>query len=288
MMNLDGKKQIEYLAEWAKAMACGLMGGRPFSKDTVYTYTLYTRHFLETYEEITVSHLKKALMDIPVNQYAKRYKLYQALHCFVVYLVEEELMAPTYLEAAKPYIPKRHIPPKKKTVHEKEIEALLQACETSQERLIVALLAFTGLRVSEAASLKITDINMTEGYLTVQLAKWGKTRRVGLSQRLKEIFQEHLKNTQNAENHSGWLFLDRLGEKITRFGIRTRLAKLGNRVGVEVTPHALRRAFVTINANKGRPLPMLQIACGHSNITTTRSYCMTSEDETIEAMQSWD
>ena len=72
-----------------------------------------------------------------------------------------------------------------------------------------------------------------------------------------------------------------------RYGIRVRLKKLGTKAKVDVTPHALRRAFVTINANKGRPLPMLQIACGHSDITTTRSYCMTTEDETIEAMKNW-
>jgi integrase len=70
--------------------------------------------------------------------------------------------------------------------------------------------------------------------------------------------------------------------------IAIRLEKLALKTGIPVTPHALRRAFVTINAYKGRPLPMLQIACGHSDITTTRSYCMTSEDETIEAMQNWD
>ena len=32
---------------------------------------------------------------------------------------------------------------------------------------------------------------------------------------------------------------------------------------------------------------MLQIACGHSDIKTTRSYCQTSEDEVIQAMKTW-
>jgi integrase len=77
------------------------------------------------------------------------------------------------------------------------------------------------------------------------------------------------------------------GRSVERYGARTRLEKLGQRIGIPVTPHALRRAFVTLNANKGRPLVMLQIACGHSDIATTRSYCLTSEDEAIQAMQGW-
>jgi integrase len=87
---------------------------------------------------------------------------------------------------------------------------------------------------------------------------------------------------------SSFLMTKSNGKPMDRNGILTRIYKLGRKAKIPVSPHALRRAFVTINANKGRPLPMLQIACGHSNITTTRSYCMTTEDETIETMSAWD
>jgi site-specific recombinase XerD len=49
----------------------------------------------------------------------------------------------------------------------------------------------------------------------------------------------------------------------------------------------MRPAFVTINANKGRSLVMLQMACGHADIKTTRDYCRTSEQEMDKAMQEW-
>jgi integrase/recombinase XerD len=74
---------------------------------------------------------------------------------------------------------------------------------------------------------------------------------------------------------------------MTRDGLLNRIHKLGKRIGIDVSPHALRRAFVTINANKGRSLVMLQMACGHSDIKTTRSYCKTTEDEMIREMQQW-
>jgi integrase/recombinase XerD len=76
-------------------------------------------------------------------------------------------------------------------------------------------------------------------------------------------------------------------QQMIRDGLLNRIRRIGKRAGVDVSPHALRRAFVTINANKGRSLVMLQMACGHSDIKTTRSYCKTSEEEMINAMKEW-
>lgn len=82
------------------------------------------------------------------------------------------------------------------------------------------------------------------------------------------------------------LLIGRGGVKIDRNGLYKRLQKLERKAGVDVSPHALRRAFVTINVAQGVPLVYLQIACGHADITTTRSYCQTTEEEVIEAMKT--
>lgn len=129
-----------------------------------------------------------------------------------------------------------------------------------------------------------TDINLKQGTLLVRCGKGGKTRRVGLSEPLRGLLSRH----QNSEGvDSKRVFSDRGGQPLTRNGLYQRVERIGKVVGVKVSPHALRRAFVTINANKGRPLQMLQMACGHSDITTTRSYCMTAEQEVIDAMKEW-
>jgi site-specific recombinase XerD len=70
-------------------------------------------------------------------------------------------------------------------------------------------------------------------------------------------------------------------------GVYQRVRRIGDKAGVQTASHALRRAFVTLNANKGRSLVMLQMACGHADIKTTRDYCRTSEQELIEAMKGW-
>lgn len=280
------KRHFDYLPDWKDAMRFGLMGGRPFSEVSVRTYAHYTECFLQEYGCLSVDNLKKALLSIPIEHFAKRLKLFQSLASFARYLIQEDALDEGYIQNSKKFRPRRHLPERKITVDQKGLDKLLEASQSALERLIVILLSQTGLRVNEAANLRIEDIDFENKVLTVRLAKWGKTRRVGLSTAVISAIQTYLSFRPKVKED--WLFINRNGERMDRFGIRNRLDRIGDRVKVKVTPHALRRAFVTLNANKGRPLVMLQIACGHNDIATTRSYCMTTEDETIEAMQGWD
>lgn len=170
-------------------------------------------------------------------------------------------------------------------VDELDLHKLLGIVKTPLERLIVILLSDTGLRASEACDLRLNDIDLEKKILIVRKGKGDKRRRIGLNERVAEAIKQFLscRKSQNEE----YLLLNKEGKPLDRFGIRRKLRTLGKKAGIQVTPHALRRAFVTINHNKGRPLAHLQIACGHSDIETTRSYCMTTEDQVIEAMKSW-
>lgn len=282
---MESIPQIDYIQAWKDAMRYGLMAGRPYSESCMHTYSLYVKQFLAEYGEVSLINFKKAMIQIPIVQFAKRLKLYEALNCFARYLIEEKAMDASYIQEVKRFKPKRHLPPKKTTVDQSGLEKLLNVTQNPLDRLIVILLSQTGLRVTEAASLLLNDLDLEKKVLTVRLAKWGKTRRVGLTDITVEAIQAYL--AVRPPSSLPQLFINRDKNPMTRYGLRVRLEKLGKQTDVPVTPHALRRAFVTLNANKGRPLVMLQIACGHSDIATTRSYCMTTEDETIQAMQGW-
>jgi integrase len=286
-VGIQSENPIDYLSYWENAMRCGLIGGRPFSESTINMYLYYAKWFLKQYEVISVPTLKLDLLNIAPEHFAKRLKLYQALISLAKILIEERVLDSTYIEEVKTLKLKRHKPPKRTTVSEEGIETLIAHCDKPMNRVLVILLSNAGLRVSEVAHLKHGDIDLENRVLTIQLAKWGKTPRVGITERLLTVLSTYLSSVP-IKNPKTPLFLKQNGKPMDRYGIAIRLETLAHKSGIPVTPHALRRAFVTINAHKGRPLPMLQIACGHSDITTTRSYCMTSEDETIEAMQNWD
>ncbi len=275
-----------YVGSWHQAMRHGLINGRPYSEHCMKLYLYQMTWFFQRFDTVSVHNLKQALLSISVEQFAKRLKLFEAITCFSKYLVQEGIIEEDILLKLKAFRPRRHLPPKKTTVDQAGLEKLLTVCETPLDHLLIILLSQTGLRASEAAALQLEDINFEKRFLIVRRAKWGKTRRVGLTLLVVETIQAYLQQRNHPSSPS--LMTKINGKPMDRNGILTRIYKLGRKANVPVSPHALRRAFVTINANKGRPLPMLQIACGHSNITTTRSYCMTTEDETIEAMQGWD
>ncbi|WP_303674835.1 tyrosine-type recombinase/integrase [Vampirovibrio chlorellavorus] len=282
----DRKPHALFIFAWVKAMETGLMTGKPFSPNTSKNYKRIVDEFLEKYGEVSPKTLQMALMAIPPKQYAKKARLYEALISFAKFLIRENALAPSFIEEVKHQKPQRHLPPKRTAVNNADIPALLKVCETTQERLIVLLLLNTGLRASESCSLRWGDIDLEGGWLIVRLGKGNKTRRVGISSRLLEVLKEYKAKVPSGEHQP--LFLNRKGKPMDRSGLYQRLQRLGLLAGVTVSPHALRRAFVTINANKGRPLQMLQRACGHSDIKTTMSYCQTKEQEVIEAMKGWD
>jgi len=282
-MTLDHRPYVE---AWHQAIRYGLLNGRPYSDHCVKLYLYQTGWFLDKFQAVSFETLKQGLLSVPIEQFSKRLKLYEALNCFARFLIQEGALEEGFLELAKRVRPRRHLPPKKLTVDAKGLEKLMAVCSTPLDSLLLILLSQTGLRASEAASLKLEDIHLDQGYLVVRLAKWGKTRRVGLTQTAMTAIEAYLK--ERVDSGAPYLMTKVNDKPMDRNGILTRIYKLGRKAKIPVSPHALRRAFVTLNANKGRPLVMLQIACGHSNITTTRSYCMTTEDETIEAMQAWD
>lgn len=271
---------------WRLSMIQGTFDGRPFSQHTVENYCRYVKEFFTHFSEISYANLEQSLAGISVEQFGRRDKFYRAIICFAKYLIREDSLSKSFLTKAKVIKPKRHKPPKQNSVNESQLQELLKACKNPYERLIITLLSATGLRASEFCSLKAGDLNLEGGYLIVQNGKWGKRRRVGLNNHVIQLLKEHL-DLYQVHTPNEYLFLDAKFEPLTRDGLLNRLYKIGSQAGIHVSPHALRRAFVTINMNKGRSLVMLQMACGHADITTTRSYCQTSEDEMIEAMKEW-
>jgi excisionase family DNA binding protein len=275
-----------YLAQWVKAMQQGTLTGRAFSPRTIQDYEYYFGLYFGKRHEVTFEGLQSELMRLPAKQFAKREHYYKALYCFARFLVQQGHVQSEILDRLHTLAPKRHLPPKRHTVDGDGLTRLVDTCSNVSDRLIVILLSQTGLRASEACALKVGDIDLERRCLVVQCGKGGKRRGVGLTYALCEAIKAYLSEHPKAPDKT--LLHNDLGKPMDRHGLRQRLERLGKTAGIKASPHALRRAFVTINAGKGRSLVHLQRSCGHSDIKTTMAYCLTSEQEVIQAMQSWD
>jgi integrase len=280
------KPHAELISGWVISLQRGTLNGKVFSPETIKYYEYYVSDLIRKHQKLSIQTLKTELSRIDAANFSRRYKVYKASISFAKHLIAENALDPTFLQEAKPLFPKRHDPPKRYTVTHEGIEALLGACQSAYERAMVVLLSNTGLRAAEASALKLEDIDLAKGILVVRRGKGGKQRKLGLSKMVIEAISLYLHEHPSPHPNS-YLFLDSQGNKLGRTSLYHKLSGIGKRADVPVSCHALRRAFVTINANLGRSLVMLQHACGHSDITTTRSYCLTTEQEVIDAMREW-
>jgi integrase/recombinase XerD len=147
---------------------------------------------------------------------------------------------------------------------------------------MIELVYATGLRVSEAVSLKVSQVNLEGGYLTV-VGKGSKERAVPIGtyarQRLLDYLQ-HARPKILAGRLSPYLFVNRAGRHLTRQGFWKRLRLAARRSGVpgKVSPHTLRHAFATHLVDGGADLRAVQMMLGHADIATTQIYTHVARD----------
>ncbi len=275
-----------HLEAWKKAMAAGLMSGRQFSQHTINWYTRYACLFLDKYKTISSRTLRAAFLEHP-DKPDKQVGIYRALICFSKYLVMEELMSQSALDALmkKEMRPAPNKRPKRVCVSEEGLKAMLKHCKNKKDKAILILLANTGIRAGECANLKLSDVDLEKQQITIRQAKWDKSRRLGINQEATDALKDYL--TVRPKVKDDGFFLNKSGRNIERHGIFQRIQKLGKRAGVDASPHALRRRFVTYHLNRGENPKKVQRACGHSTIQVTMMYDQTSEQDVVESMKNW-
>ncbi|MEO0202256.1 MAG: site-specific tyrosine recombinase XerD [candidate division WOR-3 bacterium] len=162
-----------------------------------------------------------------------------------------------------------------------EIELLLKQPDITTEkglrdRTIMELLYATGMRVSEALSLKVYDINLDERIVRVS-GKGYKERFVPFHEIAKEFLYKYLTTARSKfikNRDSGYLFLNSRGNRLSRIGFWKILKEYAAYIGLEdkVHPHIFRHSFATHMLMNGCDLRVLQEILGHSSISTTQRY----------------
>lgn len=143
-----------------------------------------------------------------------------------------------------------------------------------RDRALLELLYSTGCRVSEAAGLRLADLDLSKGSARVT-GKGRKERVVFLSEPAREALAAWLPfRTAKAGKDSPWLFVNVRGGRLTTRGIAwlldRRAAILG--LGKRVSPHAFRHSFATHLVGRGADIRVVQELLGHANISTTQVY----------------
>ncbi|MCU1264239.1 MAG: Tyrosine recombinase XerC [Acidobacteria bacterium] len=164
-----------------------------------------------------------------------------------------------------------------KFLTEEEINRLFAAPDIStpqgiRDRALFELMYAAGLRVSEAISLKETDIELHAGLVKAH-GKGSKERRVPMGKSAIHWLQQYAAvKASYGRPASPFLFLH-AGRPLSRQFAWAAIKRYAKQAGLrDVSPHTLRHSFATHLMQHGADSRSVQALLGHSDISTTQIY----------------
>jgi integrase/recombinase XerD len=201
-----------------------------------------------------------------------------AIRMFCRFLVREKLLPSDVTQTIDSPKLWRLLP---HTLSYDEVERLLDVPQPNtklglRDKAMFELIYASGLRVSEAASLKLSDTNLEAGFLRV-LGKGSKERIVPVGKLAVGWLNRYLQQGRPAfaqADTTGEVFLSTRGRPLSRKTIWHLIKKYSRAAGIDknITPHTLRHSFATHLLENGGDLRVIQEMLGHVNIATTQIY----------------
>jgi site-specific recombinase XerD len=159
-----------------------------------------------------------------------------------------------------------------------EVRRLFAAAGRLKSRAILMTLYAAGLRVSELAGLKSSDIDSQRMAIRVRQGKGRKDRFVMLSPTLLATLRDYWK----AYRPGDWLFPGQEAHKpLDRQTVHGICAAAGSRARLarRISPHTLRHTFATHLLEAGTDIRTIQALLGHCSLRTTALYTYVSLDK---------
>lgn len=181
-----------------------------------------------------------------------------------------ELLKPPKIEKKPPVI-----------ISPNEVDRFLQqpsgdTPKEKRDKAMLELLYATGMRVSELISLKVTDINLSIGFLVCKDAQ--KERRIPFGktagQALRIYLESSRQNLLKSHTDSELLFTNCSGQPMSRQGFWKIVKHYGKMAGIdaEITPYTLRHSFAVHRIDSGADIVAVKTMLGHADLATTQMY----------------
>ncbi len=170
----------------------------------------------------------------------------------------------------------------------REIEMILAQPDVNEtlglrDRAMLEVLYACGLRVSELASMKVSNLHFNEEIIRIT-GKGSKERLIPIGRSAIHWVNEYLTRgrpmLEKKSKSKNILFLNRLGSGLSRMGIWKIIKKYAMDAAIEqgVHPHTFRHSFATHLIEGGADLRAVQEMLGHADISTTQVYTHIDND----------
>ncbi len=155
--------------------------------------------------------------------------------------------------------------------------------------VILALLYSTGIRRTELAELKINNIDLVAGLITV-IGKGNKERVVPVGDNtasdIKPYLSARTRFLKKKKQSVPEVFLNKSGQKLSVRSINRLVNSFAQKHGMSFTPHTLRHTFATHLLENGADLMLIKEILGHASLSTTQKYTHVTAEAMKKQYQS--
>ncbi len=156
-------------------------------------------------------------------------------------------------------------------VQEEDLQRFFAVIHDPRDRAMFVLMLRCGLRISEVADLRLTDLYLDEKHSRlVAHGKGSKERSVYLSAQAERSLRAYLAVRSSAA--SDFVFLSYLGDGMSTTAIHKRLMVYRSQAGVYLSAHRLRHSFANDLLSADVPVTSIQKLLGHAWLETTQTY----------------
>lgn len=253
------------------------------SENTILSYLFAVRQFSEQYDAVTLKNLRAYKMWLIESYKPKTVNLrLRAINCYLESIGKDKWKQSFVRVQQKAFL--------ENVISEADYE-YFKTCLKQDDELfwyfVIRFLAATGARVSELIQIKVEHIKL--GHLDLY-SKGGKLRRIYIPKTLQD---EALSWLTDKQQESGFIFLNKYGQRITTRGISGQLKKLAVRYCIDpavVYPHSFRHRFAKSFLERCNDITFLADLMGHESIETTRIYLRktaTEQREIVDTVVDW-
>ncbi|MCR4742733.1 MAG: tyrosine recombinase [Treponema sp.] len=175
-----------------------------------------------------------------------------------------------------------------------EVDKLLSSIDTNKplgirDASLFELIYSCGLRISEACSLKISNVHMDEKIILVR-GKGDKERLIPFGEKAAEKLTDYLTNVRPKlvkGKNVAEVFVNYQGKPISRKGVWKKFQEMEKLSGVDAKVHTLRHSFATHLLAGGADLRSVQELLGHSDLSTTTIYTHVTNEQLEKAHEKY-
>jgi site-specific recombinase XerD len=234
----------------------------------------FSRHFNRSPLHMGEREIKEYLLYLMREKQASYSRINQC-YCALKFLYGTTLKRKWVMEKVPCTKRERTLPV---VLDREEVEAIFSVTRNVKHRAILMLVYSSGLRVSEAARLKVSDIDSKRMVIRIRRGKGKKDRYSILSHVALEALREYWREYRPTE----WLFPSRFpGKPLTERSIQRVFKKARALASIKkpVSINTLRHTFATHLLEAGTDLHHIQLLLGHKSPKTTTIYLHVSQKE---------